>query len=80
MTGRELIIYILENHLEDKQVFEDGKLLGFMTAMEAATKFEVGLATVYVWANQGELPGVRIGDDLYIYVNAQHPMKENSNV
>ncbi len=73
MTGRDLIIYILENGLEDKPVFEDGRLLGFMTAMETAVKFDVGLATVYIWASMDVLPSVRIGEDLYIYANAQKP-------
>lgn len=38
MTGRDLILYILENHLEDEQVFEEGNLLGFITIIEAAEK------------------------------------------
>lgn len=80
MTGRELIVYILENKLEDEPVFEDGRLLGFMTAIEAAIKFDVGIATIYLWAGRDALPSVRIGEDLYIFANAQHPMKESSNV
>ena len=73
MTGRELIIYIMANHLEDKPVFEDGRLLGFMTATEAAAHFKVGLATIYMWAGMDAIPNVRIGDDLYIFANAEHP-------
>ena len=26
MTGRELIIYILENHLEEEEIFKDDKI------------------------------------------------------
>ena len=36
MTGRDLIVYIMLNKLEDEQVFKDGKLLGFLTEAEAA--------------------------------------------
>ena len=70
MTGRELIIYILENGLEDKQIYEDGKIIGFIAATEAAEKFKVGLATIKVWVNEGTLDGIRIGEELYIPANA----------
>ena len=70
MTGRELIIYILENGLEDKPIYEDGEILGFITATEAAEKFHVGLATIKVWINEGILDGIRIGEELYIPANA----------
>lgn len=74
MTGRDLIIYILQNDLLDAPVYENGRLLGFMTPIEAAAKFQVGLATIYAWASLNYIPSARIGDDLYIYVNATNPM------
>ena len=77
MTGRELIIYILSNGLEDEPIYEDGKILGFITATEAAEKFNVGLATIKVWINEGMLDGIRIGEELYIPANAD--MKETTN-
>ena len=39
MTGRDLIIYILENNLENEPVYKDGRLLGFLTVTEAAVEF-----------------------------------------
>ena len=77
MTGRELIIYILSNGLEDEPIYEDGKILGFITASEAAEKFNVGLATIKVWINEGMLDGIRIGEELYIPANAD--LKERNN-
>ena len=77
MTGRELIIYILSNGLEDEPIYEDGKILGFITATEAAGKFNVGLATIKVWINEGMLDGIRIGEELYIPANAD--LKETTN-
>lgn len=77
MTGRELIIYILANGLEDEPIYEDGKILGFITAIEAAEKFNVGLATIKVWINEGMLDGIRIGEELYIPANAD--LKERNN-
>lgn len=35
MTGRDLILYILMNNLEDEPVFEEGKFIGFVTDVEA---------------------------------------------
>jgi excisionase family DNA binding protein len=69
MTGRDLIIYILQNNLEDEPVFEDGKLLGFVTAGEVAEEMDVGVATVYVWIHQKRLDGVFIGGKIYIPAN-----------
>ena len=66
MTGRELILYILENHLEDEPVFKDNKLLGYITVTEAAEKMNVGVATILTWLNLGQLKGVTIGNMIYI--------------
>lgn len=73
MTGKDLIIYILENGLLDEPVIKGGRLLGFMTAMEAAIKFEVGLATIDLWVTMGSLEGIRLGDEIYIPADAKNP-------
>lgn len=66
MTGRDLIIYILENGLENEPVFENGKLLGFMTVPETALKFGVGSATVSLWCQLNIIPCIEIGEIIYI--------------
>lgn len=66
MTGRELIIYILQNNLEDEPIFKDGKLTGFMTVGETAEKFDVGAATILTWLNLGYMDCVVLGDMIYI--------------
>lgn len=71
MTGRELILYILSNGLEDEPVFKDGKFIGFITAGEAAVKMNVGIPTIYIWVSQHKLEGVVIGDTLYVQDNFQ---------
>ena len=73
MTGKDLIIYILQNDMLNEPVYKDGKLLGFISAREAAVKFEVGVATVQVWYLEGLLPGILIGTELLIPANAEHP-------
>lgn len=70
MTGRDLIIYILQNNLEDTLVFEDGKILGFLTIEEVAVQFDVGIATIKVWLDVGYIKGVKFGDNIYIPVKS----------
>ena len=72
MTGRDLIIYILNNSLEDEPVYdkETSRVLGFMTMTEAAMKFEVGVLTIIAWVELSKLDGVTIGNKIYIPVNA----------
>ncbi len=66
MTGRELIIYILENQLEDVIMFENGSIAGFMTVQEAAVTYEVGTATIHAWVKSGKLKSINIGNEIYI--------------
>lgn len=66
MTGRDLIVYILANNLEDEQVFKDGKLIGFLTIEQAALKFEVGMATIEALIQLGKLNSIQIGEAVYI--------------
>lgn len=73
ITGRDLILYILQNNLEDEPVFEDGMLLGFMNEMEAAVKFGVGVSTIRAWVYKELLPAIRIGEVLFIPANAEKP-------
>lgn len=46
MTGRELICYILENHLEDEPVFKNGEFVGFITEEKLAEASGVGVASI----------------------------------
>ena len=72
MTGRDLIIYIMENHLEDDPVFQSGKFIGFRPAIEVAVKYGVGVETIKAWYELGELKGIKIGDEVYILENVKH--------
>lgn len=80
MTGRDLILYILSNGLEDDKIYENGKLLGFMSPIEAAAKFEVGVSTIVAWCNMGVLPYIRIEGKCFIPALAKRPFKGGSDV
>ena len=73
MTGRELIIYILQNNLEDKDVFENGMFIGLMTDKEAAVKFKVGVSTIWAWHSLGFIRSVLIGDSLFVFKDTEDP-------
>ena len=74
MTGRDLIMYILANGLEDEPVFKDGKFIGFVTPSEVAVKSHVGTATVYAWMHQGRLENVIVNEGIYIPANFKSPV------
>ena len=69
MTGKDLILFILNNDLLDEVILEDGALVGFMNEEEAAVKFGVGVATVKVWCNLGMVKCIKIDDTFYILKN-----------
>lgn len=66
MTGKDLIIYILSNNLEDKPIFNNGKILDFMDINEAALYYDVGNETISLWYELNMITGIKIGDELYI--------------
>jgi excisionase family DNA binding protein len=66
MTGRDLIVYILTNNLEDEPVFLDKGFLNLISEVEAANRLNVGIATIRAWLELGAIKGVRVGDEIYI--------------
>jgi hypothetical protein len=70
MTGKELIIYILKNNLENEEVFKDGKIIGFLTIEEAAAKWGVGVETIRMWNSMSIIDGISIGKTIYVPKNA----------
>lgn len=77
MTGKELIIYILQNDLENEVVFSNGVITCMMSEQEAAEKFKVGVSTVRAWYQLGMLPGFMSGDVLYFLRDVADPRVKN---
>ena len=77
MTGKELMLYILENNLENEVVIKDGIFVWLMDEGEAAVKFDVGIATIKAWYICGMLNGTKIGDHLYFLRNTKDPRKDD---
>ena len=75
MTGRELIIYILENGLENEPVIQTGKIMGFKSVGEVAQELNVGVATIYAWIGQGWLDCVIVGDTVFIPATFKSPLR-----
>lgn len=78
MTGKEMIIYILEHDLENEVVFENGVFKFVMSEYEAATKFEVGVSTIRTWYHLDMMPGFKIGDVLYFRKDVVDPRIKNN--
>lgn len=57
ITGRDLIIYILNNNLEDKPIFQNGTFMGYWTIEYYAQEMTVGVETVKAWINMGAIKG-----------------------
>ena len=75
MTGRDLIMYILENHLEDEELFKDGKIPGLMTYEEAAVKFGVGKETISAWTQLEYIHHIKLKEGSYILYKTESPLK-----
>lgn len=70
MTGRDLIVYILTNHLENAEI-RNGKLMvsgnDFMKDEQVASILGVGMATVRVWYENDYFEGA-CKEDGVIYI------------
>lgn len=73
MTGKDLIIYILQNDLENEDLFSDGRFLGLLTVEEMAAQLEVGAATILTWYDLGILDGVNIGGTIFFPKRRRRP-------
>lgn len=73
MTGKELILYILNNNLENTIVLKDGFFIGFMNEEEAAVRFNVGVETIRAWYDCKMLSGTKVGDSLYFLKDVADP-------
>ena len=80
MTGRELILYILENRLEDMPMFDAESIFGLMSLREAAAKFDVGYATMDFWYKRGIVSGYKIGDSVYFRKDMPDPRNRPGEV
>lgn len=77
MTGREMIIYIMQNNLEDEIVLKDGFFTGFIDENEAAIKLGVGVETIKAWYALNWLSGIKIGEKLYFRKDISNLWKNN---
>ena len=70
MKCRDLIVYILQNGLENEDVITDGKFIGFLTVPEAAAKIETGVNTIHALNLLGKLDIDDIKGGMYIPVTS----------
>lgn len=65
MTGKDLIMYVLRCNLENEQILKVGESLKLITTDEVAAETKVGPATIRVWHERGDIPGIKIDNSLY---------------
>lgn len=74
LTGRHIILYILEHHLEDAVVD------GWLTPVEVAEKFNVGIATVATWISENKIEHISVLGQVFIPYDAiPEKIKERSH-
>lgn len=73
MTGKELIVYILQNDLEDEVIFQNNRFIGFASEEELASKFSVGVETIKWWYSLGWIKGVKIGKSIFFPAGITDP-------
>lgn len=61
MTGKDLIVYILENNLMDEPVFKDGTLIGYIPIGKAAEEMHMGIASMKALLSMYEVDCVTVG-------------------
>lgn len=71
-----MIVYILENNLEDEEIFKDGKLNDFLTLEETAAKLNVGTATMLLWYMTGQIKGFEFSGKLYFPKDIKDPRNQ----
>lgn len=72
MTGKDLIIYILQNDLEDVSVIGIVKKV-LLTENQLAAKFDVGVDTIRVWQTLKLINGIKVGESVYYYNDTPDP-------
>lgn len=75
MTGRDLIMFILDNHLEDTIIVADynGNFPGLISVESAAARWNTGPATVKALYFTGKIKGTEINNTVYILESQPNP-------
>lgn len=68
-TGKDLVIYILQNDLLDEPVVKNGNFIGFTSPEDAALKKNVGPATIDVLIGLGHIDCHALKDTRQIPLN-----------
>ena len=79
MDGRELIIYILKNNLEDEKVFSEEFWARMPSPMTVAIKFKVGIATVNAWIADGQLDAIGFNGKTFVTPESLRKFEEKMN-
>ena len=79
MTGKELILYILQNDLENEVVIKEKKKEQMRNEEDDAVKFGLGKTKINSWSIYGIKKKKKIGEHLYFLRNTTDPRKDVKN-
>ena len=79
MTYGDLIVYIIQNNLVNEEVFQNGKLAGFMSIPEAAVKFGVGESTIRACICMVTIHYIQFNGLVLIPQNVENPMERKTD-
>lgn len=74
MTGKDLIVYILQHDLENCKIDEIFDKL-FLNELQIAAKFNVGVDTIKAWRTTHTIEFITIRGTIYYYADTQDPRK-----
>ena len=77
MTGKDLIVYILQHDLEDCEI-DDILSNMFLNESQLAAKVKVGVGTIRAWREMKRIKGITIKGIVYFYTDTKDP-RENTN-
>lgn len=77
MTGKDLIVYILQHDLEDCEIDDIFDNM-FLNESQLAAKFKVGVGTIRAWKAMQRIKGVTIRGTVYFYSDTKDPRENTS--
>lgn len=80
MTGKDLIIYILRNNLENEELLSTGLKPLLMTTNQAAIKWGCGPSTVKAMIEMQRVRGTKIGDEYFVFAFEPNPFEKQKGL
>lgn len=68
ITGKDLVVSIIEYDMLNQVIFEDARQIGLYTLAEAAEKLDVGIESIKVMILTGKLVSIKFKDTTLVNI------------